>query len=226
MVYCGSLENFCGRKLTGGSNPSLSAILRSASFGWHGHPFGEPRSPHARKTLCSEGCPAKPRRSRPAFRNPGLGTSFALRASVVRPSPCSRTGHSVIESRVRSVARRRSFDGANVTGEFFPCERERPNAGSSAPASGTTTTRLSIAAKRAAAAFRKTGNLPARSRSGTGRATRSLLRSLRRLLLLGAFLRRFLGLLARVLGLGHGIDDWFRTDQRRPGRKSSGLAVW
>jgi hypothetical protein len=28
------------------------------------------------------------------------------------------------------------------------------------------------------------------------------------------------------LGLGHGIDDWFGTDQRRPGRNSSGLAVW
>ncbi len=27
VVYCGGLENRCGRKLTGGSNPSLSAIF-------------------------------------------------------------------------------------------------------------------------------------------------------------------------------------------------------
>jgi hypothetical protein len=29
-------------------------ILRSESFGWRGHPLGEPRSPHARKLLAAK----------------------------------------------------------------------------------------------------------------------------------------------------------------------------
>ena len=67
-----------------------------------------------------EGRPAKPRRSRAKFRNPSLETFFALRASAVRPSPCSKTGQSVIGSHVRSVTRKRSFDGANSHGEILP----------------------------------------------------------------------------------------------------------
>jgi hypothetical protein len=67
-----------------------------------------------------EGCPAKPWRSRASFRNPGLGTFFALRASVVRPSSCPRTGNSVIGSHVRSVTRRRSFDGAGSHRGLLP----------------------------------------------------------------------------------------------------------
>ncbi len=35
VVYCGGLENRCGCKLTGGSNPSLSANLRSSGLSHH-----------------------------------------------------------------------------------------------------------------------------------------------------------------------------------------------
>jgi hypothetical protein len=78
----------CGEpKGSGGSNPSLSAIFRSKSFGWHGH-FRTALKSCKQLQGPREGCPGKPWRSRAEIR---MKSKFALR---LLPEGCPKGGPS------------------------------------------------------------------------------------------------------------------------------------